>query len=114
MKCSFGDKESRLKIPKTHKMFIHGKAQGNIGDFKPNENIMPFGKCSSLANPTVAAATAANNGVLKPMPCVPATVIPWVNGKADFLIENNPALINESTNTCIWCGLIEIVKDGQD
>lgn len=114
LKCSFGDKESKFKIPVTHKVFIEGKPQGNIMDFKPTVNILPFGDCSSLANPVVAAATAANNGVLKKMPCIPATVSPWVKGKDDVLIEYSPALLNESTNTCMWCGLIEIKKDGQD
>lgn len=113
LKCSFGDKESQLKIPSSHKALIAKKSQASIIDFKPNTNIQPFGNCSSLSNPVVASATAANNGVLKKMPCIPATVSPWINGKDDYLIENSPALLNESTNTCMWCGLIEIKKDGQ-
>ncbi|MCX7746063.1 MAG: DUF4280 domain-containing protein [Clostridia bacterium] len=114
LKCSFGDKESQFKIPATHETYIKNKPQGNIMDFKPNQNILPFGMCSSLANPTVAAATAANKGVLKKMPCIPATVMPWINGKNDFLIENFPAMLNSSTTTCMWCGVIEITKDGQE
>jgi hypothetical protein len=63
LKCSFGDSESVLKVPINHKSFINNKPEGNIMDFKPMFNIYPFGMCSSLANPTVSAATAANKGV---------------------------------------------------
>lgn len=113
LRCSFGDSDSVFKVPNTHEIYIRKKSQGNIMDFKPNQNIFPFGLCSSLANPEVAAATSANNGVLKKMPCNPATVLQWINGKEDFLIENYPALLTISTTTCMWCGVISIVDDGQ-
>ena len=111
LKCSQGDKESKLN-PTDHSIFIKNKPQANIMDFKPNLNIKPFGKCKSLANPTVAAATAANKGRLK-MPCVPMITMPWLNGKNDTIIDNAPALLNKSTNMCIWCGKISIKEDGQ-
>lgn len=113
LKCSFGDKESNFKVPMTHDVYINDKSQGNIMDFKPNVNIMPFGMCSSLANPTVAAATAANYGRLQKMPCIPVTVSPWLNGKTDFLISKFPALLNTSKLMCMWCGVISVVDDGQ-
>lgn len=113
LKCSFGDSESTFQIPMDHKIYIRNKPQGNIMDFKPNINILPFGMCSSLANPTVAAATAANNGRLQKMPCIPATVMPWFMGKNDKLLENFPALLNSSTTMCMWCGKITITDDGQ-
>ncbi|GAB1529580.1 hypothetical protein YSY22_10020 [Brevibacillus formosus] len=114
LSCSSGSKQSRLKMPFSHGVFVKGKPQMNIMDFVPNVNIMPFGKCSSLQNPTVASATAANNGVLTPMPCIPLTTMPWIDGKADKMVGGHPALLNKSTNMCFYCGQIKIEDDGQD
>jgi hypothetical protein len=114
LKCSCGDQESCLQIPVDHGVYINDKPQANIMDFKPNLNIKPFGKCRSLANPTVAAATAANKGRLKKMPCMPVITGPWIGGKEDMYIDNYPALLNKSTNMCMWSGRITISDDGQD
>ncbi|MDP4180313.1 MAG: DUF4280 domain-containing protein [Bacillota bacterium] len=113
LKCSFGDNESNFQIPMDHKISINNKPQGNIMDFKPNMNILPFGMCSSLANPTVAAATAANYGRLQKMPCIPVTVTPWFNAKMNVLLENFPAMLDCSKTTCMWCGIISITDCGQ-
>lgn len=113
LSCSSGDKPNRLKMPFSHGVYIHNKAQMNIKDHIPNENIFPFGKCYSRQNPTVAAATAANNGVLTPMPCTPMTTIPWIMGKNDKLIEGHPALLSKSQLSCLYCGTIKIEDDGQ-
>lgn len=78
----------------------------NTEDFKPMVNIKSFGKCSCRANPAVAAATAANNGVLTPMPCVPDTTIPWINAKENTIVDGAPALLTTSFNMCIWGGKI--------
>jgi hypothetical protein len=82
-------------------------------DHAPLVNIMPFGMCTSLANPTVASATAAALGALTPMPCVPATVAPWVVGAPTCLIGNMPALNNTSTLMCMWGGAIQVINPGQ-
>ena len=114
LKCSFGDKESKLKIPATRKFYINGKSQANIMDFKPKINITSFGDCSSLANPAVASATAANNGRLQKMRCIaPAIAMQWMNGKTDVLIENFPALLNTCNALCMFAGRITITDDGQ-
>ena len=89
------------------------KPAGNIMDHKPFMNIPPFGMCQSLANPTVAAATAAALGVLTPMPCVPATVAPWAPGAPTVIVAGMPALNNTSTLACMWAGVIKIVNPGQ-
>jgi hypothetical protein len=86
----------------------------NIMDHIPMTNIMPFGVCSSMANPEVAAATAAALGVLTPMPCVPATPAPWVTGAPTVLLANFPTLDNVSTLDCIWGGVIQFTDAGEE
>jgi hypothetical protein len=84
-----------------------------IMDNKPMANIMPFGMCQSMANPQVAAATAAALGVLTPMPCIPNTTAPWVPGSPTVLIGNFPALNNSCKLMCMWGGVIQINNPGQ-
>lgn len=84
----------------------------SIMDQKPIVNIPPFGMCSSMANPTVIAATAAAMGVLTPMPCMPALTLPWAPGSPTVLIGGNPALNNTSKLMCMWGGVIQITNPG--
>ncbi|WP_082798950.1 DUF4280 domain-containing protein [Metasolibacillus sp. FSL H7-0170] len=114
LSCSEGDQTSTLQLPVSHGVFLKNKAKMNEMDFQPNVHVQPFGLCQTLANPAVAAATAANNGVLKPMPCTPVLTMPWINGKSDQLIENSPALTTQSTNMCLYCGTIRVEDDGQE
>lgn len=92
---------------------LAGKPQANISDHQPMVNIAPFGLCRSLANPTVAAATAANLGRLQPMPCIPNTVAPWMPGKPDVLLKGQPALLDNCKLQCMWAGTISLVSNGQ-
>ncbi|TAM92052.1 MAG: DUF4280 domain-containing protein, partial [Jatrophihabitans sp.] len=71
-----------------------------------------FGMCSSLANPTVAAATAAALGVLTPMPCVPAPVGTWVPPAPTTLVAGKPALASGAVLTCAWGGVISLTFPG--
>lgn len=113
LRCSCGDEESKLKLPEEHGIDIYDKPQANVMDYIPMTNIMPFGKCKSMANPEVAAATSANRGRLKKMPCKPVVNTPWFDGKSDTLVDGHPALLNKSTNQCKWQGRIAIEDDGQ-
>ena len=85
MQCSFGVAPSSLVVLPTNKVMTNMVPDANIMDHIPMTNIMPFGMCTSIANPTVAAATAAALGVLTPMPCIPATPAPWVAGAPTVL-----------------------------
>jgi hypothetical protein len=114
LQCSFGAAPSSLiVIPKGLPAMAGGLLAATIMDFAPIVNIPPFGMCSSIANPTVAAATAAALGVLTPMPCIPVTVAPWVTGSATVMINNFPALNNSSKCMCTWAGVISINYAGQ-
>jgi len=85
----------------------------NIMDNKPMVNIAPFGMCMSMANPQVAAATAAALGVLTPQPCIPNTAAPWAPGSPTVLVGNMPALNESSKLMCNWGGVISITFPGQ-
>ncbi len=113
MQCSFGAAPSTLAVLPANRTMGAGPPAANIMDNAPIVNIPPFGVCSSLANPQVAAATAAALGVLTPMPCVPATTAPWVPGAPTVMIANMPALDNNCKLMCMWGGVIQIVNPGQ-
>lgn len=112
LKCSFGMAPGTLNVLPMNRV-LSGAPAANIMDNVPMLNIMPFGMCQSLANPMVAAATAAAMGALTPMPCLPMTVAPWVPGSASVMIANMPALNDGSKLMCNWGGSIEISMAGQ-
>ena len=112
-KCTMGSAPSMLTILPDRTVFLAGMPMGNISDYKPLVNIAPFGLCRSLANPVVAAATAANHGRLQPMPCIPNTVAPWFVGKMDSLIKGQPALLKSCKCACLWAGMISLTDNGQ-
>lgn len=81
LRCSFGSAPSVLvadELPGAPRQT--GLATATILQSVPLKNVMPFGSCSSMANPTVSAATAAAQGVLTPMPCLPGAITPWAPG----------------------------------
>jgi hypothetical protein len=113
LQCSFGAAPSSLVVTPENLAQASSLPAATIMDNIPMKNIMPFGMCSSLANPTVASATAAASGVLTPMPCVPVTTAPWVPGSPTVLIANKPALSSTSKLLCTWGGAIQINAPGQ-
>ena len=113
LQCSFGAAPSTLMVLPVNKV-VQTLPVANIMDNKPFVNILPFGVCSSMANPAVAAATAAPPpGVLKPQPCTPATVAPWTPGKATVLVGNMPIIDQTSKLMCSFGGCIQVVSPGQ-
>ncbi len=113
MRCSFGDKSARLMVYPDLTVFLTGQPMANISDHTSLYNIAPFGKCHTTRYPATGAATAAAHGRLTPMPCVPGTKSNWRNGKNDYIIKGNPALLKSSYCKCCYGGIIRIVKDGQ-
>ena len=109
--CTFGAAPSSLVvIPGT--MMTGVVPVAKVTDMAPIVNVPPFGVCSSLANPTVASATAAALGVLTPMPCVPVIVAPWAPGVPTANDMVLPILNNTSKLQCTWGGSISITGPG--
>jgi hypothetical protein len=94
-------------------MLTSGQPAANVMDHIPLVNVMPFGVCTSLANPSVASATASAMGVLTPMPCIPNTPAPWVPGAPTVILAAAPALDDTSKLMCIWGGVISVLFPGQ-
>ena len=113
LQCSFGVAPSSLVVTPENLVLTSNVPAANIMDNIPMKNIMPFGMCQSLANPTVAAATSAALGVLTPMPCIPMTTAPWAPGSPTVMIKNMPALNDSSKLMCTWAGVISINVPGQ-
>ena len=113
LECKMGTAPSKLVVLPQHRVQLGGKPKANIGDCKPMVNVMPFGMCKSLANPAVAAATAAKYGTLTPMPCTPTCSI-WIGGKTDLLLDGMPALLNSDKAVCpLGASMISITDSGQ-
>lgn len=113
MRCPYGDKLSTLTVFPDRTIWLTGEPQANISDHMSMQNIAPFGKCRTLAYPPTASATAAAHGKLTPMPCVPNTPFPWMQGKDDVIIKGQPALLKSSTLQCVYGGRITLTSDGQ-
>jgi hypothetical protein len=111
LQCSFGLAPATLTVLPVARVMIEGKPAAAITDSAPMVNVPPFGMCSSLANPTVAAATAAALGVLTPMPCVPVTT-PFINGATTTMIGGQPGLTLGAQCTCAYGGAVQIINPG--
>lgn len=112
LQCSFGVAPSTLVVIPQNQVLATTPA-ANIMDNKPIANVPPFAMCQSMANPAVAAATAAAMGALTPMPCMPVLTAPWIVGVPTVLIGNMPALDSNSKLICAFGGVIQITNPGQ-
>ncbi len=112
LQCSMGVAPSSFTVTDPSRPLVENKPAGVITDNAPMSNILPFGMCNSLANPTVAAATSAALGVLTPQPCIPATAAPWMPGSISVTIGGKPALTDTCTLMCNWAGVIKVQMPG--
>lgn len=111
--CTFGAASSVLTVTPKALVDRAATATANVMDQIPMAEVKPFGMCSSLANPTVASATSAANGVLTPMPCVPVIPAPWTPGNPLVLVGGLPIVTQTCTCSCSWGGLITVTQAGQ-
>ena len=113
MQCTMGEQPAQLTVLPSRTVFLCGKPMANISDHVSMVNLAPFGRCRSMGFPDTAAATAAHLGKLTPMPCVHNTPEPWMPGKADYMVQNQPALLKSCKCICKWGGVISLINDGQ-
>ncbi|MBE5826558.1 MAG: DUF4280 domain-containing protein [Butyrivibrio sp.] len=111
--CSMGTAPAPVKVTSQQKVLAGGKPAATIQDAQPMANIGPFGMCTSLANPQVAAATAAAMGALTPQPCIPAPAGTWIPTKPKILIGGKPCLSNDCKLMCAYAGQVSITVPGQ-
>lgn len=112
LQCTYGLAPSTLNALPTPRVMIEGRPAAVVTSTITGVNIPPFGMCSSLANPTVAAATAAALGVLTPMPCVPVITGPWVPGAVKTTLGGLPALTAGSNCFCAFGGVVSMPFSG--
>lgn len=110
--CSFGMAPSSVVALPVHQALASAPA-ANISDMAPAMNVLPFGACTSMANPTVASATAAAMGVLTPMPCMPVPAGTWLPGSTKVMLKSMPTLHSTCKLMCSWGGVIQILVPGQ-
>jgi hypothetical protein len=114
LKCSQGTSPSSLTVLPLNGSTGDEQDAATVNDFVPMTNIAPFGMCQTQANPQVAAATTAAQGVLTPQPCVPVVTSPWSPGSSAVTLNGQKALTADSKCTCTWTGSIEITKPGTE
>jgi hypothetical protein len=111
--CSMGNAPSQLAVLPVNLVDGDSVPAANVQDMAPNVNILPFGMCMSMANPQVAAATAAAQGVLTPQPCIPMTTAPWTPGSTSVTVGGQPAVSDSCQLVCQWGGQIQVQSAGQ-
>lgn len=102
--CSFGAIPMVLPVTSQQTVMMTNQPAATIMDNK----CTTFGMCSSIANPAVAAATAAALGVLTPSACIPVTPAPWAPGVPTVLVGGKPLLNNTSKLMCMYGGVIQV------
>lgn len=113
LSCTMGAGTGTLNVTSQMTATAEGKPIATIKDCGAMTNITPIGMCSSLANPQVAAATAAALGVLTPQPCVPSPIGTWQACKPSCKAGSTPCLVQGSAIQCAYAGTIQIVNSGQ-
>ena len=109
LQCSFGTTPATFTA--SGAQVSATTAAGVVTDVAP-ANVATFGMCMSPANPQVASATAAAQGVLTPQPCQPV-LAPWTPGSSRVTIGGVAALDDSSQCMCSWNGSVTMSDAGQ-
>lgn len=112
--CTFGTAPGSLCATSQMLCLAQDRPAAGIQDMGTGVNIAPFGMCTSLANPQVAAATAGALGVLTPQPCMPVPAGTWLPANPRILIGSVPCLTSDAQLVCAnGMGTIRVTAPGQ-
>lgn len=111
--CPFGVAPTPLTFISVPNVLGKTGPMGTIVDCIPFANIVPFGVCSSLANPITAALTTAALGILTPGPCIPVPAGTWLPMKPNVLGKPGPMINSDTMLICAYGGVIKIISPGQ-
>ncbi|MCI8408664.1 MAG: DUF4280 domain-containing protein [Lachnospiraceae bacterium] len=96
--CCFGSCKGCLRATQINGVDLKDGKEAVITDFLPEVNIPSFGVCTS---PLAGGE------------CIPATILPWIQGKSDYLVGKIPALMDDSILPCLRGGIITVERNGQ-
>lgn len=114
VQCTFGTTPANINATSQTACLGCSKPIATIKDTAANINIGSFGMCTSLANPQVAAATAAALGVLTPQPCMLMAAGTWIPTKPMVMVGGAPCLTSDSQLICgNGMGTIAVTSPGQ-
>lgn len=114
LRCSFGTAPSVMQTAQNG-CLAGQRPAGTIRDAGGGSAVLPFGMCTSMANPQVAAATAAALGVLTPQPCAVQPAGLWTASNPRVLIRGAPCLCQDAVLGCaLGAGIIQIQQPGQN
>lgn len=108
VKCSYGTETSSFSATGTK---VSAATPVGVMTDVTAANVPPFGLCTSLSNPQVAAATQAAQE-LAPQPCVPV-LSNWSPGSVRVTIGAAAALNDAAQCTCSWAGVVTVTDAGQ-
>lgn len=110
-RCSFGSCPSRIKIPARKSQDAAHRVC--VADHIPMVNIMPFGMCSSPANPVAGKAEGAEPKKRTAAPCMPCPAAAWSPVDPENRVDGQPSLTPESTLPCRYGGVISIAPSSK-
>jgi hypothetical protein len=113
LKCSYGTLPGVLWVSAANSVDGDRQCAATVNDYFPSTNVITFGQCTTLGNPSVAAMTAAAMGTPTPAPCVPVITAPWTPGAPAVTINHVKVLTDDSTCRCAWNGEIGITDAGE-
>ncbi len=141
--CSMGIRTSKIVLRKSHGVYLKDRAQMTIKDQKSDINVICFGGCCSVENPSTAEEAKKIAAMVKESTgknfekqvadiftvegedgskymecageCTPEIVsVQWDKEKEDVSVEpGQNALLGEATLTCKYGGIIKIIGTGQ-